>query len=309
VTNYVPNGTAGRIIYNIQCDEIEPTGRKGPLLRLASAVKRGTSVSVPVPVEMDLTENLAARRKPLKEEVFDVLHERILAGEYAAGQWLRQEEISSKLGVSMTPVREALDLLVSSGLAERVPYRGVRVLKPAAPEILNAYGVRLLLECSATYAAALHITEGYLERLCNLLEASRPLVRLEDLPRERALSRDLHSTIVASAGNVLLHRIYLTVLNTFPDWMLYEHLFRHPELLGESMRCEYAEHRLVVEALSARQPELAAQRAMEHVTNRGRELVNFLGIPAEQVQATEAAFLPLLMGSGTPGRPLQKETS
>ncbi len=75
------------------------------------------------------------------------------------------------------------------------------------------------------------------------------------------------------------------------------------------MRCEYAEHRLVVEALSARQPELAAQRAMEHVTNRGRELVNFLGIPAEQVQATEAAFLPLLMSSGTPGRPLQKETS
>jgi DNA-binding GntR family transcriptional regulator len=209
----------------------------------------------------------------------------------------------------MTPVREALELLVSSGLAERVPYRGVRVLKPEAPEILNAYGMRLLLECSATYASALHITGEYLELLFKLLETSRPLVRLEDLPRERAISRDLHSTIVAAAGNQLMHRIYLTVLNTFPDWMLYEHLFRHPELLGESMRCEYAEHRLVIEALSAREPELAAKRAMEHVTNRGRELVNFLGIPADQVRATEAAVLPILLGTGESLRSLQKEIS
>jgi len=259
----------------------------------------------PAPVDLER----AVRRKPLKEEVFDVLHERILAGEYGAGQWLRQEDISSKLGVSMTPVRKALDLLVSSGLAERVPYRGVRVLKPAAPDILNAYGVRLLLECAATYAAAGHITEAYLARLYGLLEASRPLVRLEDLPRERALSRELHSTIVAAAGNTLLHRIYLTVLNTFPDWMLYEHLFRHPELLRESMRCEYAEHRLVIEALSAHQPELAAQRAIEHVTNRGRELVNFLGIPAEQVRATEDGVLPLFITSGMPQREDQKEES
>lgn len=265
-------------------------------------------MATPAPVELDLTEKGPVRRKPLKEEVFDVLHEGILAGDYRAGQWLRQEDISSRLGVSMTPVREALDLLVSSGLAERVPYRGVRVLQPAAPEILNAYGVRLLLECSATYAAAVHITEDYSVRLQKLLTASKPLVRLEDLPRERALSRDLHSTIVAAAGNALLHRLYLTVLNTFPDWMLYEHLFRHPELLGESMRCEYDEHRLVIEALSAHEPELACNRAMKHVTNRGRELVNFLGIPAEEVQAIEAAVLPLLMPRKAPGRANQKET-
>ena len=105
-----------------------------------------------------------------------------------------------------------------------------------------------------------------------------------------------------------LHRLYLTVLNTFPDWMLYEHLFRHPELLGESMRCEYDEHRLVIEALSAHEPELACNRAMKHVTNRGRELVNFLGIPAEEVQAIEAAVLPLLMPRKAPGRANQKET-
>jgi len=66
------------------------------------------------------------RKKSLKDEVFELLHQRIVAGKYSPGEWLRQEELAQQLGVSQTPVREALDLLVSVGLAERVPYRGCR---------------------------------------------------------------------------------------------------------------------------------------------------------------------------------------
>jgi DNA-binding GntR family transcriptional regulator len=98
--------------------------------------------------------NPTVNRKPLKAEVFDVLHENILSGQYPAGSWLRQEEISKRLGVSMTPVREALDLLVSTGLAERVAYRGVRVLRPSSPDILDSYEMRLLLEGAGARAAA-----------------------------------------------------------------------------------------------------------------------------------------------------------
>lgn len=307
VPKTVSKGTDYTTIYNIQCDE-DPT-RLPPIRALLGnangIVERvGTGYA-----KMYASENLAARRKPLKEEVFDVLHERILAGEYPAGQWLRQEEISSRLGVSMTPVREALDLIVSAGLAERVPYRGVRVLKPTPPEILDSYAMRLLLECSATHAAARRITPGELSQLLQLLETSRSLVRLEDLPRERAASRELHSLIVAAGGNPLQHRLYLTVLNTFPDWMLYEHLFRHPEMLEESMRCEYAEHEGIIAAISARDPELAAEKTLEHVTNRGRELIAFLGIPAHEVDEAEKAVLPLLRIDFQAGKPRQKETS
>lgn len=67
-------------------------------------------------------------RKSMRDDVFDILHERIIAGQYAPGEWLRQEDISTQLGISMTPVREALDLIVSAGLAERIPYRGVKIL-------------------------------------------------------------------------------------------------------------------------------------------------------------------------------------
>jgi DNA-binding GntR family transcriptional regulator len=85
------------------------------------------------------------QRKPLKEEIFEILHKRVIAGEYPSGEWLRQEDIASQLGVSQTPVREALDLLVSAGTAERVPYRGVRVLQLTANEIIDSYSLRLLL--------------------------------------------------------------------------------------------------------------------------------------------------------------------
>lgn len=241
-----------------------------------------------------MLDTSVVHRKPLKEEVFEVLHGRIIAGQYSAGEWLRQEDISSQLGVSMTPVREALDLLVSAGLAERVPYRGVRVLEPSSKEILNSYGMRLLLESAAVYAAALSISAVQVAQLRAILEESRTLVRLKDMSRQRVLSRQLHGAIVAASGNAQLHRMYTTVLNTFPDWMLYEYLFRHPELLDESMNSEYQEHGAIVEALAAHEPELAVRCTLQHLLNRGRELETYLGIPRDLIRAAENQVLPLL---------------
>jgi DNA-binding GntR family transcriptional regulator len=241
-----------------------------------------------------MLETSVVHRKPLKEEVFEVLHGRIIAGQYSAGEWLRQEDISSQLGVSMTPVREALDLLVSAGLAERVPYRGVRILEPSNKEILNSYGMRLLLETAAVYAAALKVSGAQIAQLRVIVEESRTLVKLKDMSRQRVLSRQLHGAIVAASGNAQLHRIYTTVLNTFPDWMLYEYLFRHPELLDRSMNSEYSEHQAIVEALAAHDPALAVHRTIEHLLNRGIELETYLGIPRDLVKATEDQILPLL---------------
>ncbi len=241
-----------------------------------------------------MLETTAVQRKSLKEEVFEVLHGRIIAGQYSAGEWLRQEEISSQLGVSMTPVREALDLLVSAGLAERVPYRGVRVLEPSAKEILNSYGMRLLLESAAVFAAARTATVSQVAELRAILAESGSLVQLKDMSRQRVLSRQLHSAIVAVAGNAQLQRIYITVLNTFPDWMLYEYLFRHPQLLDESMNSESKEHGAIVDAVACHEPRQAVERTLEHLLNRGKELESYLGIPRDLVQATEDQILPLI---------------
>ena len=241
------------------------------------------------------TKNISSiHRKPMKQDIYEFVHERIIAGQYAPGEWLRQDVISSQLGVSMTPVREALDLLVSAGLAERVPYRGVRVLQLTAEEIVDSYGTRLLLEGAAAYASAINISPEQLAKLGALLDESKSLVELKDMSRSRALNRELHTAIVAASGNTLLNKIYITVLNTFPDWMLYEYMFRHPELLDESIQNEYKEHRAIVDALAAHEPVLSIQRAIEHITNRSNELETYLGVPIETITAKESQILPML---------------
>lgn len=234
------------------------------------------------------------QHKPLKQDIFEFIHERIIAGQYAPGEWLRQDIISSQLGVSMTPVREALDLLVSAGLAERVPYRGVRVLQPSAEEITDSYGMRLLLESTAIYSAATSISSEQIARLNTILEESRSLVELKDMSLSRVLNREFHTEIVTSSGDALLYKIYVTVLNTFPDWMLYEYMFRHPELLDESIQNEYKEHSAIVNALARHDSILAVQKTIEHITNRSSELGTYLGVPTEMINAKETQILSLL---------------
>jgi len=243
----------------------------------------------------DILETPAALQpRLLKGTIFELLHERIIGGKYAAGEWLRQEEIATQLGVSMTPVREALDLLVSAGLAERIPYRGVRVLQPTPAEIADSYFMRLLLECSAARAAAQAITPAQVDELHSLLEQSRGLVTLNAISSQRQLNRQFHLAIVAAAGIPLLTKAYETVLNTFPEWMLYEYMFRHPELLTASLEAEYQEHTHLVEALAAGDMNQAVFRASRHIINRARELELYLNVPGELLRQREQQMLPLL---------------
>jgi DNA-binding GntR family transcriptional regulator len=227
------------------------------------------------------------QRKPLKEEIFEILHKRIIAGKYAPGDWLRQEEISSQLGVSQTPVREALDLLVSTGLAEREPFRGVRVMQLSADEIAESYGMRLFLECSAAATAATRITDEEVQKLIKIVDQTKNLLTLNDMSTQRHLNREFHLAVVEASGNSLLTKLYGMVTNSFPDWMLYEYMFRHPELLEESLIQEYHEHIAIVEALAAHDKARSAQVTLIHIQNLGRELVSYLGIPEELLLAKE----------------------
>ena len=225
------------------------------------------------------------QRKPLKEEIFEILHKRIIAGKYVPGDWLRQEEISSQLGVSQTPVREALDLLVSTGLAQRVPFRGVRVMRLSQNEIAESHGMRLFLECSAAASAADRITDDELQRLTIIIEQTKNLVTLNDMSKLRQLNHEFHLGIVEASGNSLLIKLYGMVINSFPDWMLYEYMFRHPELLEESLLREYQEHMAIVDALAAHDKARSAKETRIHIQNLGNELVNYLEIPAELLKA------------------------
>ena len=229
--------------------------------------------------------------RSLRDEVFDILHKRIIAGEVRPGEWLRQEDIASQLGVSMTPVREALDLLVASGLAEREPYRGVRVVELTHDEMLDAYGLRILLEPAAARLASQTATPREVEELKRLLVGTLELVRLEDMSRLRECSRQFHAAVVTMSGSPLLTRLYGIASAKFPDWMLYEAMFRHPEALTESLRAEQEQHRAILDAIAARDPEAAARASLDHILSLGNDLETYLGIPRELIQKKEEQFL------------------
>lgn len=228
-------------------------------------------------------ENL--QRKSLKEEIFDVLHEKIIAGTVQPGEWLRQDDIATQLGVSMTPVREALDLLVSVGLAERVPYRGVRVPQLSTDEIADSYGMRLLLEAAGARAAALNRKPVQIEELKRILSQMKGLLSLEDMSTLRQLSRQFHQSVVAIGGNRSLVKMYEMVMNSFPDWMLYEYLFRHTDMLEQSLADEYQEHMKLVKAIEAGDADSAEYEAIAHIRGLGNDLVTFLDIPREILES------------------------
>ncbi len=235
--------------------------------------------------------------KPLKEEIYDALHRHIIAGKYAPGNWLRQEEIASQMGVSMTPVREALDLLVASGLAERVPYRGVRVREMSTKDVVEAYGMRLVLEAMIARDAALNITPLQVSGLKKILDEMRKQVKLNEMPRERQLSREFHAAIAEASGNELLIKLYAVVANAFPDWLLYEALYRKPELLANSVAQTFEEHTAILNALIKGDADKAVQASIAHVQDSGKWLEEYLDIPAELLREKEQQVIHLIKKS------------
>ncbi len=234
------------------------------------------------------------QKKSLRDGVFDLLHQRIVAGRYSPGEWLRQEEIAIQLGVSQTPVREALDLLVSAGLAERVPYRGVRVTELTHQNIIDAYVLRLVLENAAVRLAALNASGERIRGLIALVDQTKSLNTLDDLSFQRRLNKRFHQSIAEGSGITMMSKLYEMVSNLFPDWRLYEYLFRHPELLATSLKREYQEHKAIADAIAARDADLAARQAIVHIQNLGKELVDFLGISVELLKEKEKQVKSML---------------
>ena len=249
-------------------------------------------ISTPPTEETELIQ-----KRPLKEDIFDVLHEKIISGSYKPGDWLRQDDIATQLGVSMTPVREALDLLVSAGLAERVPYRGVRVREMNTRDVVEAYGLRLYLEALIAQDAAKNITREQIAGLERTLAEMKKHESLKDVSTERKSSREFHSAIAEATRNELLIKVYAMVSNAFPDWLLYEALFRYPEILADSMDSTYKEHVAIVNALKKGDAEKAMQVSIEHVMESGKWLQEYLDIPAELLREKEEQVSPLLKKS------------
>ena len=137
------------------------------------------------------------------QTVFANLRARILSGELPARATLRETALAQELGVSRTPVREALRRLDEAGLVEFVPNRGATVVEWTTEQICETYFLRAALESRAAGLAAARIEPADLDRLAILIDAMEEFVRATDaegIGRLGVLDAEFHRIIVAASG-------------------------------------------------------------------------------------------------------------
>lgn len=199
---------------------------------------------------------MSLTRTVLREQIRDLLLERIFKGELQPGDRLVEMHIAQELGTSQAPVREAFSELQSLGFVEHEPYRGTRVRRITVEEIAQIFPVRAVLEELAVQEAAGRF-DGKVRDLETEFEAMREAADHGYLQNLAAHDATFHRLIVEAAGNrVLLDtwrtlrveaRVVVTALKTDID------LHELAEL-----------HRPLLEAMEEGAPEKAAAALRQH---------------------------------------------
>jgi DNA-binding GntR family transcriptional regulator len=197
-------------------------------------------------------------RANLREQIKDVLLQRIVEGSYPPGSRIVETRVAQELGISQGPVREALRDLEQLGCVVHEPYRGCSVRAFSADELLDAFPVRAALEALAARLAAERITEEELEELEEHLGRMRAAARRGDAHDQSQANASFHATIVRAARNSTLER----------QWRLLEPFSRtyltvsRPgiDLVHLSDR-----HVPILDALRRREPEAAADAMHDHL--------------------------------------------
>jgi DNA-binding GntR family transcriptional regulator len=217
--------------------------------------------------------------RPMGDLVYQRLRDAIIDRRLEPGQWLRQEALAQELGVSQMPVRDALKRLVGEGLAERIPYRGVRVVEFSSEDLVDMFAVRLMLESLAVRYATLLITDGELARLRENLDRAAGLTEPQQMAARRELNDEFHLAICRASGRRYLIRQLELLWHWFPSVMLYEGMRRQEQLSPARLAREHEEHAAILAALEQRDAARAEAVTRQHVRNLLQELAEVLDLP------------------------------
>lgn len=216
---------------------------------------------------------------PLRQQAYDFIQEGIVSGRLAAGRQLSELSLAKQMGISRTPVREAIRRLVHEGLLEQVPRYGTIVRTPQRRDIVELYELREALEGYAIGHAAERINAKDLEllaRLCDEIKRIGGQLRRSGAPAlagrmmEQFLTADLafHMVILRAAGNGRLLKIVSEsrVLTRVIGMKRQEHTVMVVE-------GTYRSHRRILGALQRHNPKAARELLVAHVTHSKQEAV------------------------------------
>jgi DNA-binding GntR family transcriptional regulator len=211
---------------------------------------------------MSATRYVAATRlenRTLREQVADHLREEILSSRLAPGVELSEVALARSLGISRGPLREALGQLAAEGLVTIVPRRGAVVRRLTRQEFIDAYQVREALESLAMKLAVPRLTERQKGELHGMAEQMERAAAKGDADRFSELNRQFHARLVHASGNTKLEEVHSQLVAQMGR------LMKQSVQLRGGIEQSAAEHRAILEAVDAGDPERAAHLLEDHI--------------------------------------------
>jgi len=199
------------------------------------------------------------------EKIADTLEQLVFAGEYPDGTRLDELKLAEQFRVSRTPIREALQVLVSSGIAQQIPRRGVFVRQPGPVELMEMFETMAELEAACGRLAATRISEDGLSRLVAANTNCQLAIDASDHRQYYAENEIFHQIIYRGSANSYLEKQALQLQNKLRAYRKMQLRFRGR--LGQSM----AEHLAIVDALQNGDAEQAANTLRNHVAVQGEK--------------------------------------
>jgi len=141
----------------------------------------------------------------LADQVYQAIRSKILDGHLAAGEFIREQEINRLLGVSRTPVREALFRLASEGFVERLPHRGFRVAEAAFRSLMEIYPILSALELLAGRLSLPNLDASDIARLEAINSELAKATEQRNVQAVCELNNEFHHTFCSRSGNQRLN--------------------------------------------------------------------------------------------------------
>ena len=197
--------------------------------------------------------------KPLREVVFETIREAIISGDLKPGERLMEVQLAEELGVSRTPVREAIRKLELEGFLIMLPRKGAYVAEISLKDIIDVFEIRAALDSLAAGLAAERITDEELEDLERSLLSVVESADQNDLDGIVDTDTSFHDIIYKASRNERL----IQIINNLREQI---QRFRTTSLAFPGrMQIAVDEHRKIVEAISERNVSLAQSLAQEHI--------------------------------------------
>ena len=204
----------------------------------------------------------------LTDRALKLIRQSIMSGELEAGRQYSATQLAARLGVSRTPVREALLQLSNAGMVAMVKNRGVQILSTSIGDLVDGFQVRLMLEVPAAARAATTHTEVDIARVTKMFKQLHDAASRNDPEDTLRADRDFHLELIRVTGNLRIVSILQDVRNIV--------LLRGVGTVPHSRTCQETadDHNDIFESFLGRDGPGAAEAMRRHILNTAQLLIN-----------------------------------